>query len=90
MLLTIDGVLTPQELSTVRALLSQARWASGSATAGVQAATVKNNEQVEEGSPPLAQAREIVLTAFPTAIYEPHQRAAWDEAYARFKALVKK
>lgn len=63
MLLTIDGVLTPQELSTVRALLSQARWASGSATAGMQAATVKNNEQVEEGSPPLAQAREIVLTA---------------------------
>lgn len=37
-----------------------------------------------------AEAREIVLTAFPTAMYEPRQRAAWDEAYARFKALVKK
>jgi PKHD-type hydroxylase len=63
MLLTIDDGLNPAELGEIRALLAQAPWSSGLATAGTQAATVKNNEQVDEAAPQLAELRRIVLAA---------------------------
>jgi PKHD-type hydroxylase len=63
MLLKIDDVLTAEELARARALLAQAPWVSGLATAGPQAATVKNNEQVDEAAPQLAELRHIVLAA---------------------------
>lgn len=36
----------------------------------------------------LAQLREVVRRSFPLITYEPADRAAWDEAYARFREAV--
>jgi rhamnulokinase len=36
----------------------------------------------------IAQAREIIRRSFPVETYEPQNTADWDEAYARFGALV--
>ena len=36
----------------------------------------------------LAEAREVVRASFPPVELEPRDRAAWDEAYGRFRALV--
>lgn len=63
MLITIDDVLTPEELAEARTLLAQAEWVSGQVTAGTQAATVKNNRQIPENSPLLPRLRRLVLTA---------------------------
>jgi PKHD-type hydroxylase len=62
-LIAIDEVLRFDELQALRQCLREACWVSGLATAGAQAATVKNNEQVDEAAPQLAQARRIVLEA---------------------------
>jgi rhamnulokinase len=35
----------------------------------------------------LAEAREVVRASFPPVEFEPRDRAVWDEAYARFRAL---
>jgi rhamnulokinase len=37
----------------------------------------------------IAQAREVIRRSFPVEEYEPRSAPAWDEAYARFLALVK-
>ena len=63
MLITIDDVLTAEELAEGRALLARAPWVSGLVTAGTQAATVKNNQQIPEDTPELARLRQLVLTA---------------------------
>lgn len=63
MLLTIDHVLTAEELAELRALADAAPWESGLATAGPQAAVVKNNRQIAEDAPQLPQMRRIVLSA---------------------------
>ncbi len=63
MLLTIDDVVDPRELDEVRGLLAKSPWESGLATAGIQAATVKNNEQLPEGATHLPELRRIVLGA---------------------------
>jgi rhamnulokinase len=36
----------------------------------------------------IAQAREIVRQSFPVEEYQPHDSAAWDEAYTRFVRIV--
>jgi rhamnulokinase len=36
----------------------------------------------------IAEAREVVRASFPPRRYEPTDRAAWDEAFARFQQLV--
>lgn len=46
MLLTLPQLLSPADVLAARTLLSAAPWADGRATAGVQAAQVKNNEQL--------------------------------------------
>lgn len=46
MLLTLPNLLSPADLLAARALLSAAPWVDGRATAGIQAAQVKNNEQL--------------------------------------------
>jgi PKHD-type hydroxylase len=46
MLLTLPNLLSPGDLRAARTLLSDAPWADGRDTAGVQAAQVKNNEQL--------------------------------------------
>lgn len=63
MLITIDDLLSGDEIATLRQLLDRTGWASGSLTAGTQAAVVKNNEQVPEGAPLLPELRQRVLAA---------------------------
>lgn len=63
MLITIDEVLTPDELAQARALLAASNWTSGLVTAGAQAAHSKNNEQLAEGTETLAALRRLVLAA---------------------------
>jgi PKHD-type hydroxylase len=62
-LLTIDNVLTPDELAGIRSLLARSQWADGAITAGTQAATVKHNEQLPEDATHLPPLRRIVLEA---------------------------
>lgn len=63
MLITIEEVLTDEELAEVRRLLQASTWASGRITAGTQAAQVKNNQQLPEDAPHLSELRRIVLAA---------------------------
>lgn len=63
MLLTIDDVLDQNELAIARQWLDAGSWCSGQATAGAQAAQVKNNLQLAEGAPGLTQLRQLVLQA---------------------------
>ena len=63
MLLTLPDVLLKEELITIRGLLKQAQWVDGRSTAGTQAAQVKNNQQLAEQDPLLAQIRRIVMQA---------------------------
>ena len=63
MLLHIPEVLTGPALARARALLAAGRWSDGRATAGAQAARVKNNEQLAAGSAELAELQSIVLGA---------------------------
>jgi PKHD-type hydroxylase len=46
MLLTLPNLLSAEDLQVARTLLASAPWGDGRATAGVQAAQVKNNEQL--------------------------------------------
>jgi PKHD-type hydroxylase len=63
MLLTIPEVVGVTELERLRCLAAEARWESGLTTAGPQAATVKNNRQIAEDAPELAEMRRIVVSA---------------------------
>lgn len=63
MLITIDDVLNAKELAHLRHLLRETAWDSGKATAGAQAAQVKNNQQVPESAEALPSLRELVLNA---------------------------
>jgi len=63
MLLQIPQVLNTQELAQVKTLLADADWVDGRVTAGLQAATVKNNQQLPEQAAQMATLRKIVLTA---------------------------
>ncbi len=63
MLVTIDNVLTQDELAAMRDLLTRSRWESGSITAGSQAAQAKNNQQLPEEAEHLPALRKRVLDA---------------------------
>ena len=63
MLITIDDVLTPDELAAARKLLGQSTWTSGQITAGPQAAQAKNNQQLPEDAAHLPGLRRLVLSA---------------------------
>jgi PKHD-type hydroxylase len=63
MLLTIDDLLSGDEVAALRDLLDRSEWASGALTAGSQATVVKNNQQVPEGAPTLPELRQRVLAA---------------------------
>ncbi|MCA1790787.1 MAG: Fe2+-dependent dioxygenase [Thioalkalivibrio sp.] len=62
MLVTIDSVLTPQELVEIRDRLLQADWAQG-VSAGSQARLAKNNLQIPEDSDVLQDLRIMVMRA---------------------------
>ena len=61
MLLHIPDVLTPAEVGHAQALLADAPWADGRPGAGVQAAQVKNNEQLAHDSTTANEIRAMVL-----------------------------
>lgn len=63
MLVTIPDVLKPDELAYIRGALEQTAWVDGRATAGDQAAKVKNNLQVPIDSPAAQELGQIVLGA---------------------------
>uniref|UniRef100_UPI0037837F63 Fe2+-dependent dioxygenase n=1 Tax=Piscinibacter sp. TaxID=1903157 RepID=UPI0037837F63 len=61
MLLTLEGVLTPDDVCEARRLLAGAAWEDGRATAGAQAVTVKNNQQLAQDGEPARALRALVL-----------------------------
>jgi PKHD-type hydroxylase len=63
MLLTIPGVLTPEQVSHARDRLSEADWVDGRVTAGAQSARAKDNEQLPEDHPVTRQLGEVILGA---------------------------
>jgi PKHD-type hydroxylase len=63
MLVHLRNVLTPDELRRAREILAAAPWTDGRATAGQQAATVKNNEQVPNDHEAARTLRDLVLRA---------------------------
>ena len=63
MLLKLAQVLGPADVQEARELLAVAPWQDGRATAGTQAAQVKNNEQLTSGSEQLRALQSLVLQA---------------------------
>ena len=61
MLLTLHCVLHPEELREARRRLAEADWEDGRATAGAQAVTVKNNQQLAQDGEVARALRELVL-----------------------------
>jgi PKHD-type hydroxylase len=63
MILTLANVLSPAELAAIHAHLHEATWEPGRATAGAQAAALKNNEQLGHDDPAMQAIQQIVLQA---------------------------
>lgn len=63
MLVTIDNLLTADELARARGLIARSVWDSGLETAGPQAAQAKNNQQLSEQSEHLPALRRLVYEA---------------------------
>ena len=61
MLLHVKEVLNADELREARAILKRATWGDGRATAGVQSAQMKNNEQLPQDGAETAALQRIVL-----------------------------
>ena len=61
MLLHVRDVLTADDLREIRAILDRAAWGDGRATAGVQSAQAKNNEQLPQDAPEARVLQQIVL-----------------------------
>ncbi|EWY40298.1 Fe(II)-dependent oxygenase [Skermanella stibiiresistens SB22] len=59
----IPDVLSTEQVAHCRAVLEAARWVDGRVTAGHQSAKTKNNLQIPETAPELAELRGIVLRA---------------------------
>lgn len=63
MLFRIPNILNDQQLRQCRDLLEQATWSDGRITAGIQAAQVKNNQQLPEELPQAQALRQLVVEA---------------------------
>ncbi|MCM0043258.1 MAG: Fe2+-dependent dioxygenase [Burkholderiaceae bacterium] len=63
MIVTIDPLLSADELASARSLLAKASWSDGRITAGAQAALAKNNQQLAEGEQHLPSLRRLVMQA---------------------------
>lgn len=63
MLITIPGVLSPEQVRHCRAVLDAAEWVDGRVTAGYQGVRVKENEQIQEASPVARDLGDVVLAA---------------------------
>ena len=60
--LRVEGLLTPEELQSIDAILASAEFVDGSATASDAAKSVKHNEQLPDGIP-LIQIQNIIQKA---------------------------
>jgi PKHD-type hydroxylase len=63
MMLHIPGVLTPEQVKSMRARLAASDWIDGRASVGSQGAQVKRNRQLAEGSPLAAELGQAVSAA---------------------------
>lgn len=63
MLLTIEGLLTADEVVRIRALLKDAKFDDGKLTAGVAVRDVKNNLQTNSQDKPTDEARTLLVNA---------------------------
>ena len=63
MIVRVPGLLSQEQLAAARALLADAPWGDGRATAGYQSAKVKTNLQLPEDCEESVKLRDIVLTA---------------------------
>jgi PKHD-type hydroxylase len=61
MLITIEKVLSPDQVSAARTQLQAAEWVDGRVTAGYQAQEVKRNAQISEDSPVSRELGQMVL-----------------------------
>jgi PKHD-type hydroxylase len=61
MLIQVPDILTRDEVARFRAALAGADWGDGRATAGPQAAQVKNNLQLSEEHPVARELGELIL-----------------------------
>ncbi len=61
MIIDLADIFTAPELAAHREVLEQAEWIDGSATAGHQAARVKNNLQIPLGHPAARQVGDAIL-----------------------------
>ncbi|AHF90456.1 putative iron-regulated protein [Opitutaceae bacterium TAV1] len=63
MILDIPDVLPPDQLARARQLLETAEWIDGKATAGHQAARVKDNQQLATDNPAAREVGDMILRA---------------------------
>jgi len=63
MLLTIPGLLTPEQVARFRSVLDRAQWVDGNETSGHQSAKAKHNEQIAEKDPVARGLGEEILVA---------------------------
>lgn len=63
MLIRIPGLLGPEVLAQAQAILAEAAWEDGAATAGTQARQAKNNQQLAPTGTPARQLQALVLDA---------------------------
>lgn len=61
MLLRVPGVLKPDELALLRALLAAAPFVDGKLSAGLAARRVKNNQELEGGAADLERLNRVVM-----------------------------
>jgi len=63
MLIPVNGVLTAQEVQTVRSRLAAAAWTDGRLTAGYRSAEVKANLQIPQSEPAAEEAGDLIVRA---------------------------
>lgn len=63
MMLHISGVLSPDQVTSMRARLASTDWIDGRASVGTQGAQVKRNRQLAEGSPAAVELGQAVSAA---------------------------
>ncbi|HEY5382141.1 MAG TPA: Fe2+-dependent dioxygenase [Acidobacteriaceae bacterium] len=67
MLITIEKVLTAEQVTLARAKLAAAAWVDGRVTAGYQAQEVKRNAQIPESSPVAKELGDLILAGLARA-----------------------
>ena len=72
MIVTIDHILSAEELAEIRQRLAGAAWATG-VSAGVQARMVKDNQQLPEDSPLLPELRALNRSSLLLTAALPHK-----------------